>query len=894
MEVLHSLHRRFSSVPSFRFRYLRYSAILAKLVAACSLSAGLPIAQCQTDDRAAAGIQLKLEGNLVVVQVVVRDLQGRPVKGLRKEDFKVYDRGKEQPITQFEEESTDQAPSGPANAIPERAASLPKTVQPDRFIAFYFDDLNTSDADMMQARDAADPYLAANLQPKDRVAIFTSRKMLSDFTSDPKHVHDALFQLHSSSAAMNRAHECPNLSDYQAMEIMQTNDQDSNAWKAAWAETKTCAVKSFVSSQDSNAPKPDGRSMVAIRMLAQRVVDRAEAMVRANLEQFEKVVEGTAQMPGQRTVILVSPGFLSESEQLQLDRIIDHALRSQVVINSLDPKGLAVLMREADASRSSAALPDSHATQARHTLEAESGLRSSDVLAEVAQDTGGEFFHDDNNLRAGFGELAGHPEHYVLTFAPRDMNRDGKFHAIKVSLAEKRKGYSIQARRGYFGSGDPAETTEQASESQSKGETRVENEQPAVPASLAKVAPENPEAPGAKASIPGLDMRPKEGQAEASKASSATHLDAKPPHPRKGSNRLTVDQLEQILAADADKSDMEVALQLSESEMTERINKEKLAHWMASLPGIQGRDSLAALADESEFLSPPAAEIPPTPVPEFDTQIQLLKLAVSYAAQTLTRLPNFFATRDTTLFADMPARRDGGTFGAYKPLHRVGQFGTTVLYRNGKEVVDSGGIKNRISEPSEQGLITSGEFGPILGTVLADAAQGHLTWNRWERDAAGPVAVYRYAVPKPKSHYQVKFCCVPQGSGFGVFQQLSGYHGEIAIDAASGTILRLTLQADMKPDYPLAKADMLVEYGSVEIGGKTYICPIKSVAIAIGHVQTSPSNAETPHFRGMLSEETNAEATPLQTLLNHVTFGQYHMFRSDTRILTSGSSDSEN
>jgi hypothetical protein len=46
---------------------------------------------------------LKAESNLVLVRVVVRDREGKPVAGLRKEDLKLYDRGKEQPIAQFEE-----------------------------------------------------------------------------------------------------------------------------------------------------------------------------------------------------------------------------------------------------------------------------------------------------------------------------------------------------------------------------------------------------------------------------------------------------------------------------------------------------------------------------------------------------------------------------------------------------------------------------------------------------------------------------------------------------------------------------------------------------------------------------------------------------------------------
>jgi hypothetical protein len=54
--------------------------------------------------------------------------------------------------------------------------------------------------------------------------------------------------------------------------------------------------------------------------------------------------------PGQCTVVLISPGFQSQSEQRQLERMIDQSLRSQVVISTLDPKGLAIMMREADVS----------------------------------------------------------------------------------------------------------------------------------------------------------------------------------------------------------------------------------------------------------------------------------------------------------------------------------------------------------------------------------------------------------------------------------------------------------------------------------------------------------------------------------------------------------------
>ncbi len=103
--------------------------------------------------------KLQVRSNLVVVRVVVRDAQGKPVEGLKKEDFHLFDKGKEQAITQFEVESSVAPPSNPTvTNAPGKTSPLP--AMPGKFLALYFDDLNTSDTDMMQARDAAHKYLA--------------------------------------------------------------------------------------------------------------------------------------------------------------------------------------------------------------------------------------------------------------------------------------------------------------------------------------------------------------------------------------------------------------------------------------------------------------------------------------------------------------------------------------------------------------------------------------------------------------------------------------------------------------------------------------------------------------------------------------------------------------
>ncbi len=299
--------------------------------------------------------------------------------------------------------------------------------------------------------------------------------------------------------------------------------------------------------------------------------------------------------------------------------------------------------------------------------------------------------------------------------------------------------------------------------------------------------------------------------------------------PSLAAKRVTVEQLEQVLAAAHGKPDAKLGQQLSVLELTERLSAIQLARWQAELPGPESRRSLVLLADLSAFLDLPVAEIPATATPDFATQRGMIALTVDYATKTIHQLLNFFATRDTIRFEDTPEGHQATrAVIPYQPLHPVGRSSDTVLYRDGQEEVDSRTAKGKESEAASEGLVTTGVFGPILGTVLLDAAHGKLAWSHWEQGPAGPQAVFRYAVPREKSHYEVKFCCIA-GENDRIFEQFPGYHREIAVDPGTGAIFRLTLQADPKPTDPYVKSDILVEYGPVEIGGKTYICPVRSV-----------------------------------------------------------------
>lgn len=371
--------------------------------------------------------------------------------------------------------------------------------------------------------------------------------------------------------------------------------------------------------------------------------------------------------------------------------------------------------------------------------------------------------------------------------------------------------------------------------------------------------------------------------------------------PAFAAKNVTVEQLSREIASSAKKKDGKIADHLYDLQLMERLSAQKLAALEAALPGPESRRALVALSDQAEFLDPPAAEIPNQPAPSIDQQRAIIAKAVDYAAATLHRLPDLFAREDTIRYEDSPpglqianSQSASGTFVPYQPLHPVSRSVATVHYRDGQEVVQTGG---EAQGASPAGLTTTGEFGSIFSVVFGDLPKGKMAWSHWEQGAPAPVAVFRFEVPEAASHYQVQFCCV----GGALFQEFSAYHGELTVDPSSGTILRLALIADLGRGKPINKAEVMVDYGPVEMGGKSYFCPTRSVSVTLAPVQGTQQgggpvnlNQSPMYMRGSPTVVNNNGSgggdVPLQTMLNEVVFDQYHLFRADVQILTAGNS----
>jgi hypothetical protein len=195
-----------------------------------------------------------------------------------------------------------------------------------------------------------------------------------------------------------------------------------------------------------------------------------------------------------------------------------------------------------------------------------------------------------------------------------------------------------------------------------------------------------------------------------------------------------------------------------------------------------------------------------------------------------------------------------------------------VTYRDVHEIADSEPERGKKPQSPLFGFTTSGEFGPILSVVLGDAISGEMFWDHWEQGKDTPLAVFRYAVPRQKSHYTLV--------GLDGKPHLPAYHGQIAVDPKDGTIRRITLVSEPDPAASFESA-ILVEYGPVVIGNAPYICPIRGVAVS-----RFPESTTTLSPTHELAWSKPAEIKiPPQTFLNDISFTDYHVFRAEMRVL---------
>ncbi len=380
---------------------------------------------------------LKVSVKLVQVSVVLRDAKGRAVGSLKKEDFQLFDNGKPQVISSFSAEKASNS-AGPENQLPASTSAVlsPNNAPPaaGRDVAYVFDDIHTTFSDLSSATAAAARHLAA-LRPEDRAAIFvTSGQSGINFTADRQRLQDTLKSLRPHP--LNSGPQCPPMTPYMADLIV--NQDDRETLGMATQDAINCASAGM-----ADSPAEKERAERLARSMAHQVLNASSAEIQSALSILREVVQRTAATPGSRSIVLVSPGFLTQTVDTRqaLAELIDRALRSDIVVNSLDVRGLTTPTPPPNESH-----PADPVLRAQ--LDRDEALERTDVLANLAYSTGGTFVHNNNDLDEGFRRTADTPEFiYVLGFSPQKL--DGKFHKLKVSLSGPEK-LTVQARQGYY------------------------------------------------------------------------------------------------------------------------------------------------------------------------------------------------------------------------------------------------------------------------------------------------------------------------------------------------------------------------------------------------------------------------------------------------------------
>ncbi|HEY4949918.1 MAG TPA: VWA domain-containing protein, partial [Candidatus Acidoferrales bacterium] len=415
-------------------------------------------------------VPLESRANLVPVRVVVHDSTGHAVENLHKDDFQIKQDGKLQFITHFSVVTPGSAekevtrgeaiplpPDSTSYAISDSAGEAAKSsspappgalAMPSRFVALLFDDAHIDVGDLSRSKVAALRFIETSVKPNQRLAVYTvSGHHELDFTDDHAKIRAAITALIASPVgAFDPAtqHGCLQITYYQADLIQNKNDQQALA--AATADAVAC----IMAETGVNVTQAQQQATSTVASTVAEDLAAGEVNTQYSVRRLAEVVRRVSALPGQRSIVLVSPGFLTSTFEYDVSEVIDKANHSNIFINTLDARGLYTVDPIGDITQDAPLRANAATSGLSLQYRLDEQREQSDVLSDLAYSTGGFYFHNNNDLDAGFRTTAAEPEvSYLLAFVPSNLKNDGKFHTLSVKLTIKEK-YTVQARRGFF------------------------------------------------------------------------------------------------------------------------------------------------------------------------------------------------------------------------------------------------------------------------------------------------------------------------------------------------------------------------------------------------------------------------------------------------------------
>jgi VWFA-related protein len=367
---------------------------------------------------------LRSSSDLVRIDVEVTDRSGKPVKGLKSDQFTITDDGQGQRISIFSYEDIEAvetasdidtkpiviAVDSPSDAAAESAG---EQARDRRMLVLFFDLTSLGPDDLIRAHDAAAKFVKQQMTKADLVSVvvFSSNlRVLSDFTNDHDKLNKAIAQLLPgvSSQLANPLYAAAQNGEY---DVQQDNG-------AAFTADET----------EFNVFNTDQK-----------------------LEAVESLANVLGVIPGRKSVIEFTGGITQTGEEnrTQLRAATDAANRANVSIYSIDARGLMAAVPGGDVT-ADAATGTSMFTGASVFHQTDQREDSRDTLATLSIDTGGRAFYDLGDLSDAFPKIQQENGGYYLVgyYLNADVKHDGTWHAVRVKV--NAPGTHIRYRNGYY------------------------------------------------------------------------------------------------------------------------------------------------------------------------------------------------------------------------------------------------------------------------------------------------------------------------------------------------------------------------------------------------------------------------------------------------------------
>ncbi|HEV2352050.1 MAG TPA: VWA domain-containing protein [Terriglobia bacterium] len=455
--------------------------LVSALVLSCAASAQQPRAPAirapaPKTDASAPATTIKVQVNQVLVPVVVTDKRGHNVTGLKVKDFEVLENGVEQKVSAFQTEN-DREPEdipavpidpniAPAQAAPKSEPNAKAHVR--RTYLICLDTINSSFSNFTYVRGALHKLFKQEDGGDSLYAILTMGRTLAvpqNLTSDPATVLSAI-----GSKELTRA-----IQQSESMNLKHQEDE-LNQMLEDYCGRCPCAGSAAATGRMATGSDTvcDGK-LEKIEMWAGSAAEERSFLTRSFLQNLRAVVSRMSQMPGKRILVFVSDGFnthpgrdlfgviaaytrdpgvmmnssINDAEP-EIQDILRIASAHDVVFYTLDSRGLTPpgggtfdASEEAHLTRASVIMPE--ILQQKETTE----IENQEPLAELAQATGGVFFHNNNDLFKGMKQaFADGREYYLLAYVSTNQATDGKFREIKVIV--NGKNLTVRAKHGYW------------------------------------------------------------------------------------------------------------------------------------------------------------------------------------------------------------------------------------------------------------------------------------------------------------------------------------------------------------------------------------------------------------------------------------------------------------